>query len=389
MSRQDVRDAILELAADGEEDQLLEMSIMSTRPDLYEQAVEAFGGWDAALVSVLVELAESRGAGRSRGRGRQTEETVDRQPDERAREPVFVTTDAGKLYTQPGPSLEVTDSPHALDTPEAAGHARALRHMGEPGGVIVFTDRGRYFGLDGRMVPKWNQDAPYRDIAKILDLEAGEKVRHLLTRNELRGGRIIHVTRGAKGKATDTDEFVYVLDKEGREAFLLNEGDEPVAVLSGFEDAQVFCASAQGLGILFESTDLRSMGRRAVGVNVMKMSGEDDAVVGAFLSEDVQNVATITRRGLGKRVDFGEFRPQGRAGAGMQLAKLNEDDAVAAVAACRPSQDLAIVTNTGRVQRMPAHHFPLMGRPAKGDSVIELEPEEWVTNVDALPCSTT
>lgn len=384
MSRDDVRDAILEMAADGEEDQLLEMSIMSTRPELYEQAVDAFGGWDAALISVLVELA---GRGRSRRSSSSTEETVERVPDERARQPIFVTTEGGKLYSQPGPSFSVTDDPHHIETPEAAGQVREFFHLGEPGGVIVFTDRGRYFGLDARMVPKWNQDAPYRDIARVLDFESGEKVRCLLARNDLRGGRIIHVTRGAKGKATDADDYGYVLDKEGREAFLLNDGDEPVAVLRADQDQHVFCASANGLGILFESTELRSMGCRAVGVNVMKLGDDQDAVVGAFVGEDVENVATVTRQGLAKRVKFEEFRPQGRAGAGMQLAKLNDGDALASVAACGPSQDLALVTNTGRVYRMPAHQFPLMGRPAKGDRIIELEDGEWVTGVSALPCS--
>jgi DNA gyrase subunit A len=387
MSRQDVRDAILELARDGEEDQLLEMSIMSTQPDLYEDAVIAFGGWDAALVSVLVELVESKGT--SRRRSSTTEETVDRQPDRDAEQPIFVTTTAGKVYTRPGNSLEISDAVQGVETPEAAGKVLTLQNLGDPGGVIVFTDRGRYFGIDGRMVPTFQEGAPYRDIAKILDLEAGEKVRNLLTRDDLRSGRIIHVTRGAKGKATDTEEFGYVLDREGREAFLLNDGDEPVAVLSGHEDAHVFCASANGLGILFESTELRSMGRRAVGVNVMKLADDQDEVVGAFLPDDTENVAVITRQGLAKRVRFDEFRPQGRAGAGMQLAKLNDDDTVAAIAPCGPSQDLAVVTNSGKVRRMPAHLFPLMGRPAKGDRLFELGDSEWVVGVHTLPCSTT
>jgi DNA gyrase/topoisomerase IV subunit A len=385
MSGDDVREAIREMAAEGEEDELLEMSIMSTRPDLYDKAVEAFGGWDAALVSVLVDLA---GRGRSRSTS-STEETVEREPDERAKHPIFVTTDAGKLYTQPGSSLSITESPHRLETPEAVGHPRSFFHLGEPGGVIVFTDRGRYFGLDGRMVPTFSDEKPYRDIARVLDLETGERVRQLLTRNDLRGGRIIHITRGAKGKATDADDFGYVLDKEGREAFLLNEGDEPVAVLASDQDAHVFCASANGLGILFESTDLRSMGRRAVGVNVMKLADDDDAVVGAFIGEGVENVACVTSEGLGKRVKFDEFRPQGRAGAGMQLARLNTGDQIASAAACGPSQDLVIVTTAGRVHRLPAHHVPLMGRPAKGDRVIELEDGERVSSISALPCSST
>lgn len=259
-------------------------------------------------------------------------------------------------------------------------------HLGEPSGVIVFSNQGRYFGLDMRMVPNWDGDLMDRRVQDVIKLANDETVVDLLPRNALFGGRVIHVTREAKGKASSISDMSYTLDREGREAFRLNDGDEPVAVLAGPEKTSVFCASAMGKAIHFDADDLRTMGLKAVGVNVMKLDDERDAVVAAFLGANVDQIALITEQGMGKRVDFDEFRKQGRAGAGLQLLRLERGDRVADVVACEPGGDLALITDRGRLHRMPATSFTKMGRPAKGDRQIDLIDDERVVGLAALPC---
>jgi DNA gyrase subunit A len=271
--------------------------------------------------------------------------------------------------------------------PHGAGRTNRLVHLGKPSAVIVFSDRGRYFGLDMRMVPKWNGDLLDRRIQEILQLDDGEQIIDVGRRDAFHGGRIIHITRQAKGKASDISEIAYTLDREAREAFSLNEGDEPTAVLAGPEKASVFCASAMGKAIHFDAADLRTMGLQAVGNNVMKLKDEGDAVVGAFLGRGVDQVALITACGMGKRVEFDEFRTQNRAGAGLQLLRLDHPDKVAAVIPCEADGDLAVTTDRGRLHRMPATSFHKMGRPAKGDLQIELIDDEQVVGLSALPCS--
>ncbi len=389
MNAQDIIARIIELAGDeATYETLLETNVSIQEEALFDAALSVFDGWDGALVAALREVIASQAATEQESSGRSAarrpESVVERRITEAFEHPLYVMTSNGRLCQMHGSHLAVSDAPEAIDAPESTGHIKAIDYVRDPDSVFLFSSQGRYFGVDIRMIPNWpNEDR--RTIRDILFLEDGEEIMHVLPRQAM-NGRVIHITRQGKGKATDADEFGRHLDKSGREAFLVNDGDAPCAVISGPTRTTVFCASALGQGIHFDSSDLRSMGRKAVGVNVMKLGDAPDEVVGAFIGERVKQFAVITRQGFGKRVDFEEFRLQGRGGGGMQLMRLNPNDYVAAIAVCNPQEDLAVITSTGRVHRMPTTQFQWLGRAAKGTRVTELEPGEVVVGLTALPC---
>lgn len=385
MDDSDIIERILGLADKREPDQLLETTAASVHADLYEAATEAFGGWDAALASAL---CASVAADSSSDSGGSSDERIVRSIGPDAEHPIFAATAENAVFKiTPGTELPLTDEPEPFDVPPGAGPVTHLHHVGEPEGLVFFTNRGHYFALSPRMIPKWQGTDEIRQFGRTLGLEDGEVLEYIVPRREFYGGRIVHVTEGGKGKASEASEYQYAMDHDARVAFKLNEGDRPVAVMSVPEDTGIFAASAHGRGIHFPDDELRSMGLRAVGVNVMDLDDETDAVVGAFPAHRVDQVAVITERGLGKRVEFDEFRQQGRAGAGMQLARLNQEDYLAGVAPCRAADDLAISTSRGRIHRLPAGDFDHMGRPAKGNRVIELADDEEIVEFARLPCS--
>lgn len=387
MSDEIIRE-IIDLASDESEEVLLELTISVTRPDLYDAAIDAFGGWDAALVAALREATTSRGRSSSSSAARDDLE-VFRSIPSIASAPVYTTTTEGHFFWVSPDELVITDEPERLDTPPEAGPMEEFKVVGEPDGVFLFSSTGAFYGLDPRMLPQWMGESELRRMNNILPLEGGEFICDLLPRKAGWEGRVVHITKYGKGKASDSSEFGRTLDREGRTAFKLNEGDLPVAVLHEHGDTFVFCASAKGQGIHFDAgEDMRSMGRVAVGVNVMKLDGDDDHIVNAFHTEAVEQLAVITRNGLAKRIWFEDFRPQGRGGQGMQVCKLEPGDLVAGVVPCTPSEDLAITTSTGRVHRFEAFRLDLNGRPARGNRAIDLASGESVIGLSALPCST-
>ncbi|RAL20765.1 hypothetical protein DL240_15730 [Lujinxingia litoralis] len=347
------------------------------------QAEEAFGSVESALWAALVEAT----GGRRRG-GRSEPTRVERVVGEAYEHPLYVETGEGMLYAMHGPDLEVGEEPELIESPEGIGEVVNVSWVGEGDSLYLFSNEGRFYGVDPRMVPLWDRRGEGRTIRDVLQLSGEERVRFLVPRRQLVNGRVVHVTAQGKGKASDGGEFDKGdgLDRSGREGFLLNEGDEAVAVMAVGRQATIFCASAQGQGIHFEAGELRSMGRKAVGVNLMKLGGADDAIVNAFEGTRVKQLAVITAQGLGKRVEFGEFRTQGRGGAGMQVLRLNAGDQVVGVVPCNPAEDLGVILSSGRVWRMPAAELALMGRSAKGGRVLELEAGEEVRGLVALPC---
>ena len=385
MKESEIVERLLGLARESEPDELLETTAATLHADLYDAAADAFGSWDAALAAALCAAVDT--SGRSQSGGSSGEE-IHRAVGPDAEDPLFVATANNAVFkVVPGTDLAISEEPEQMETPAGSGPVTHVQHLGEPEGLIYFSNTGHYFAIDPRMVPKWKGTHEIRRLENVLDLERGEVLEFALPRREFFGGRIVHVTERGKGKASEASDYEYALDHEPRIAFHLNEGDRPVAVMSVPEETGIFAASAHGRGIHFPDSDLRSMGQRAVGVNVMDLDDETDAVVGAFPAHRVEHVALVTRAGLGKRVVFEEFRQQGRAGAGMQLARLNRDDYIAGVAPCRPSDDIVVATSRGRLQRRPAGDFELMGRQAKGNKLLELADDEEITEFARLPCS--
>lgn len=352
---------------------------------LRASAESVFGDWETALAAGLIHTASGHTSSRSSKR-RPAVADVERKVTEAFEHPIYVETADGKLFSYHGPDLVVSEKPQLLDDAGLVGVVRALHYVGDSEAVFLFSDQGRFFGVDRRMIPTWQVRGERRSIRDILYLTKEEGIRALVARRQMVTGRIVHVTRDGKGKATDASEYGDGLDRSGRTAFKVRDEDVPLSVMGVARKTTLFCASALGRGIHFEASELRSMGRKAVGVNVMKLSGDDDAIVGAFEGKRVHQVAVITEAGLGKRVDFSEFRTQGRNGRGMQLARLNPGDKLASVTPCNPAADVAITSNEGRVWRLPAGGFHLMGRPAKGNPMLDLADGEKVVHMTALPC---
>lgn len=398
MSRNELINKIRLIAGQQDQsDSLLELSAASVHPELYDSAVEVFGSWDAALVATLVDALASPGGASARrsssgNSGRSAapaEEPVDRIVTEKVRDPLYATTTGGPFFWVAGEELVRTDDAVRLEIPPDAGAIERFFHVGDPDGLFLFSTEGRTYGMDKRMLPQWMGPSQLKDLHDSLPLLQDEEIALVLPRHAMYEGRYIHVTREGKGKASDVQEIGRALDRTGREAFLVNEGDVPVAIWSAPLRSTVFCASAMGLGIHFDAKgDMRTMGRKAVGVNVMKLDDEGDAIVNAFRGDDgVEQLAVITEEGSGKRIDFEDFRIQGRGGAGMQVCKLDSGDRVAGVVPVDPAEDLVITTSRGRVLRTEAQTFPSMGRPAKGNRMIELSGDERVIGLSVVPTS--
>ena len=373
--REKVTEALLEAAKSADEPENF------GDDQLRAAAIEAFGSWEAALAAGLIE-AVSSGRG---GRRKPAVADVNRTRGEAYENPLYVETEDRKFYSFDGPQLEVSDGAQLLDDAGLVGAVRAIHYAGDSDGLVLFSTQGRYFGLDRRMIPSWAARGERRSIRDVLFLTQDEGICAVVPRRQVATGRVVHVTRGGKGKATDAGEYDG-RDRSGKQAFKVRTGDRPIAVFGVGRDTTIFCASALGRGIHFEADEMRSMGRNAVGVNVIKLADDDDAVVGAFEGKRVRQIAVITEEGLGKRVEFSEFRTQGRAGQGMQLARLNPGDRLAGVVACNPAEDVALTSNEGRVWRLPAGSFHLMGRPAKGNRMVELSDGERIIHLQALPC---
>jgi DNA gyrase/topoisomerase IV subunit A len=374
---------------------LLSTGFSLRHPELHSALLQHFGSWEVVLAQLVVyrrdreqfesQIEESETSTEQSIRI----EDIQRQRDPAADHGLWGVSNKGQIVRFSGPQLPISPQPISCVWPEDFGHL--LQVVSEDGSadISIFTKHGWYFGLHRELAPNIDNLPNASPLQALLDLQADDGAIAIVPSRYMRQRdvRLLHVTAMGKGKATEISEYSVMMGKKGREAFLLNPGDVPKTVLIGDEFDGLFCVSAMGQGIHIATRDLRTMGRKSVGVNLMKLEEESDAVVSAFLTNNIEQIAVITAQGFAKRLDFKEYRRQGRGGTGMQVARLYPQDQVIGAVPCSDLCDLLFTTCSGRVWRIASVNFPLLGRATRGKRMIDLLPTESVVSLSALPCS--
>jgi DNA gyrase subunit A len=139
------------------------------------------------------------------------------------------------------------------------------------------------------------------------------------------------------------------------------------------------------MSIRFNETEVRTMGRQAVGVNGIRLAGEgerpDEVVAMEVLARDA-SVLTVTERGYGKRTREGEYPLQHRAGMGVITIKTTERNGrVAGAIQVAPGDQAMLITDGGTLIRISTNDVSEIGRNTQGVRLLNVEDGERVISV--------
>ena len=158
----------------------------------------------------------------------------------------------------------------------------------------------------------------------------------------------------------------------GLRAITLDEGDELISVLPTTGHENIFIATRNGMAVCFEETDVRAMGRMAMGVRGIRLR-EGDYVIGAGSSEQGGAVLTVTEKGYGKRTALDEYAVKGRGGIGVKNYNCTgKTGLIADVKIVRGDEDLLVITDDGTIIRMAVEHVSLLSRATQGVRIMRL-----------------
>jgi DNA gyrase subunit A len=133
----------------------------------------------------------------------------------------------------------------------------------------------------------------------------------------------------------------------GIRALNLDEGDELIEVLETDGNQEILIATHDGAAVRFKESEVRVMGREAVGVRGVKLR-EGDYVVGASVAIPGKKVLTITEKGYGKQTPVEEYRLTSRGGLGIKNYDVTEKTGkIVGVKMVDGSEDLLVVTAGG------------------------------------------
>ena len=252
--------------------------------------------------------------------------------------------------------------------------------------ILFFTDRGRCYRKKGYLIPEAGRTARGVNIVNFIQVEKDEKVSAMLHVREMDDDSfLVFATRSGTVKRMALSALRNIRTS-GIRALTLDEGDELINVMRTDGEQNILMATHNGQAICFAETDVRPMGREAVGVRGIRLK-DGDWVVGAEIAQPDASVLSITEKGYGKRTPASEYirggeEPQHRGGSGMKNYNITDKTGpVAAVKVVQDSDDVLVVSDDGVIIRMEAAGISELGRATQGVRIMRLSEGARVISV--------
>jgi len=251
--------------------------------------------------------------------------------------------------------------------------------------MLFFTNAGRVFARKVHELPDVGPAARGRALVNLLQLATDEKVAALLAVrhfDEHEDAFLFFATRLGRVKRTPLRDYANIRTT-GLRAVVINEGDDLLSVHRTNNRSQVFMGTHQGMGIRFEETDARSMGRVTAGVRGINLrEGDFVEEVATVDPEEENDILVITDLGYGKRTPVNEFRLQRRGGYGVTLIRLTEKNGVVAgIRHVHQDDEVLLVTEGGMLIRMTVAEIRRIGRATLGVRLIRLDEGDRLVSV--------
>jgi len=250
--------------------------------------------------------------------------------------------------------------------------------------IMFFTNRGLVYRLKGYDIPEATRQAKGTAIVNLLPLASGETITAVIPIREYREDRFLFMaTKKGIVKKTVLKEYD-TARKGGLIALTLDEDDELIGVRFTDGERRIILGTRDGLAIMFEEDDVRSMGRQARGVHGIRLNDMDE-VVGMDTVKDDSEVLTVTEEGYGKRTAATEYRVQQRGGKGVINMKVTEKTgAVVGLKVVTPNQELMLITQEGIVIRTNVDEISVISRNTQGVTLMKTETGDRVASLAVM-----
>ncbi len=245
--------------------------------------------------------------------------------------------------------------------------------------IMFFTNFGLAYWLKVFQIPEMSRTSRGRALVNILSLDEGERITGLIPVREFDRDRfLVMATANGTVKKTTLDAFGK-RKSGGIIAIDLVEGDELVSVRSTTGEDEMLLITKDGQSIRFLETDVRAMGRVSRGVRGIRLQEKDRVVDMAVVREDAR-LLTISRKGYGKRTEFGQYSTQRRGGRGViNIRTGSRNGPVVAAREVSEDDEIMVLTRQGKMIRIPANTISCIGRNTQGVRVVRLDEEDSVT----------
>jgi len=247
--------------------------------------------------------------------------------------------------------------------------------------VLCFSSTGKVHWLKVYELPMASRTARGKPIVNLLPLEKEEVINAILPVAEFTEDQFVFmVTSSGTCKKTSLSNFSRPR-KGGIIAIELRDDDRLVGVeiTSGEHDIMLF--SSNGKSIRFKESDVRAVGRTAIGVRGIKLADSDE-VVSLIVANQDSPILTATEKGYGKRTELDEYRAQARGGSGVISIKTSDRNGkVVGAIQVTDEDEMMLISNKGTLVRARAVDVSIIGRNTQGVTLINIAENEQLVSI--------
>ncbi|MFZ7134688.1 MAG: DNA gyrase subunit A [Eubacteriales bacterium] len=250
--------------------------------------------------------------------------------------------------------------------------------------LLFFTNKGKVYRLKAYEIPEASRIAKGTAIVNIIQLEEDEKVTTIIPIKEFTDNcYLIMATKHGIIKKTSLSEYDSSR-KNGLIAINLNEKDELISVEMTDGSREIIMGTKKGYAIRFIETDVRSVGRTAMGVKGIHLRS-DDEVIGMDLTQEDLFILAVSENGYGKITEIKEYRLQNRGGKGIQTYRVSAKAGdLCGIEVCSKDDEIMMMNNQGIVIRLQVSEISVMGRSTQGVRLMKLRKGEKIITIDKI-----
>jgi len=254
--------------------------------------------------------------------------------------------------------------------------------------LMFVTNFGQLYWLKVYKIPEGSRTAKGKAVVNLIQLQAEEQIKAIIPTTDFDDSKsLAFFTKNGIVKRTNLNEFKNIRSV-GVRAITLDESDELVDARIVFpEDKNLFAVTRKGMCIRFLIEDTREIGRTARGVTGIRFKEEGDEVIGSVvITNDQEELLTISQKGIGKRTTADEYREQKRGGKGVIAMKLTaKTKELVGVVIVDEEKDLMALTSTGKMIRVDMQTIRKAGRNTSGVIVVKVDGDDVVSSIARCP----
>lgn len=254
--------------------------------------------------------------------------------------------------------------------------------------MLFFTERGKCYWLRVYEIPEGTKNSKGRAIQNMINIEQGDKVRAFINVKDLTNKEYVEnnyiILCSKKGTIKKTSLEAYSRPRlNGIIAINIREGDNLLEARLTNGQNEIIMALKSGRAIRFNEKTVRPMGRNASGVRGLKLSNEQDEVIGMICLQNIdQDILVVSENGYGKKSKLEDYRVTNRGGKGVKTINITSKTGnLIAIKDVSDNDDLMIINRSGIIIRMAVVNLRVMGRATQGVRLINIKEGDAIASV--------